>query len=76
MKYRLIIENGSNIMIDVLPNIVGYLYNRNLIELPDEYWIEEDNGWKFYYRRNYKKILRDFEKLTNGKYKVERYIKR
>ncbi len=76
MRYKLITENGNSIMIDVLSNIIGYLYNRNLIDLPDEYWIEEDNGWKSYYRRNYKKILKDFEKLTNNKYKLEKYIKR
>ena len=52
-------------------NVIGNLYNKGLIELPDEYWIEEDNGWKSYYRKNYNKIFRDFRKLTNYKYEVK-----
>ena len=75
MKYKLIKENNNSIMIDILPNIIGYLYNRNLIDLPDEYWIEEDNGWKSFWRKDYKKILKDFEKLTKNKYKLEKYIR-
>lgn len=75
MKYKLITENDNSIMIDILPNIIGYLYNRNLIDLPDEYWIEEDNSWKSFWRKDYKKILKDFEKLTKNKYKLEKYIR-
>lgn len=52
-------------------NVIGNLYNKGLIELPDEYWIEEDNGWKSYYRKNYNKIFHDFSKLTNGMYQVK-----
>jgi len=75
VKYKLITENDNSIMIDILPNIIGYLYNRNLIDLPDEYWIEEDNSWKSFWRKDYKKILKDFEKLTKNKYKLEKYIR-
>ena len=46
MKYKLITGTNTFVMKDILPNIIGYLYNRNLIDLPEEYWIEEDNGWK------------------------------
>ena len=67
LKYELIYDNKV-LMKDILPNIIGYLFNRDMIEIPDEYYIEEDNGWKVYYRRNYKKILRDFNKLTKGIY--------
>ena len=72
MKYKLITGTNTFVMKDILPNIIGYLYNRNLIDLPDEYWIEEDNGWKVYYRKNYKKILKDFDKLIKDNYRLER----
>lgn len=75
MKCRLITDKGNSIMIDEFSNIIGYLFNRNLISLPDEYWVEEDNGWKSYWRKDYKKILKDFEKLTNGKFKIEKWVK-
>lgn len=65
-------KNKKHIKKDQFMNIVGYLFNRNLINLPDEYWIEEDNGWKSTYYRNYPKIYNDFEKLTNGDFKVEK----
>ena len=71
MKFKLITGTNTFVMKDILPNIIGYLYNRNLIDLPDEYWIEEDNGWKSYYRKNYKKILRDFDKLVKDNYRLE-----
>lgn len=71
MKYKLITGTNTFVMKDILPNIIGYLYNRNLIDLPEEYWIEEDNGWKSYYRKNYKKILRDFDKLVKDNYRLE-----
>lgn len=66
-------KNKKYIKKDQFMNIVGYLFNRNLINLPDEYWIEEDNGWNSYYRKNYNKIFHNFDKLTNGIYLVERY---
>ena len=71
MKYKLITGTNTFVMKDILPNIIGYLYNRDLIELPNEYWIEEDNGWKSYYRKNYKKILKDFDKLVKDNYRLE-----
>ena len=71
MKYKLITGTNTLVMKDILPNIIGFLYNRHLIELPEEYWIEEDNGWKSYYRKNYKKILRDFDKLVKDNYRLE-----
>lgn len=71
MKYKLITGTNTFVMKDILPNIIGYLYNRNLIDLPEEYWIEEDNGWKSYYRKNYKKILRDFDKLVKDNFRLE-----
>ena len=58
MKYKLITGTNTFVMKDILPNIIGYLFNRDLIDLPEEYWIEEDNGWKSYYRKNYKSITR------------------
>ena len=67
MKYKLF-YNDKLVMKDILPNIIGYLYNRDLIEIPDEYYIEEDNGWKNYYRRNYQKILYNFKKLVKEGY--------
>lgn len=72
MKYKLITGNDTFVMKDILPNIIGYLYNRNLINLPDEYWIEEDNGWKSYWRKDYKKILRDFDKLVKDNYRLDK----
>lgn len=63
---------GKYVKTDQFMNIVGYLYNRNYLTLPDEYWIEDDNGWKSNYYRNYPKIYNDFEKLTNGDFKVEK----
>ena len=69
-KISLYDETGKFIRKDVFMNIIGNLYNKDLIELPDEYWIEEDNGWKSYYRKNYNKIFYDFKKLTNYKYEV------
>ena len=72
MKYKLITGTNTFVMKDILPNIIGYLYNRNLIDLPEEYWMEEDNGWKSYYRKNYKKILKDFDKLVNDNYRIEK----
>lgn len=72
MKYKLITGTNTFVMKDILPNIIGYLHNRNLIDLPEEYWIEEDNGWKSYYRKNYKKILKDFDKLVKDNYKIEK----
>jgi len=72
MKYKLITGTNTFVMKDILPNIIGYLYNRNLIDLPEEYWIEEDNGWKSYYRKNYKKILKDFDKLVKDNYTLEK----
>lgn len=71
-KCKLIkIEDNKIIRQDQLLNIVGNLINKKELILTDEYFIEEDNGWKNYFRRNYKKIFDDFTKLTNGKYKVE-----
>ncbi len=64
-------KNNEFIKGDQFMNIIGYLYNRNFIDLPDEYWIEEDNGWKSYYRKNYKKIFNDFSKLTNYEYQIK-----
>lgn len=64
-------KNNQLIKGDQFMNIVGYLYNRNLIDLPEEYWIEEDNGWKSYYRKNYRKIFNDFNKLTKGTYEIK-----
>lgn len=52
---------------DCLSNIIGYLFNNSLIELPDEYWIEDDNGWKSKYYKNYRKIFKDFDKLILDK---------
>ena len=65
-------KNKKYIKKDQFMNIVGYLFNRNLINLSDEYWIIEDNGWKSYYRKNYNKIFNNFDKLTNEIYLVER----
>lgn len=65
-------KQGQYIKTDQFMNIVGYLFNRNMIDLPDEYWIEDDNGWKSNYYRNYSKIYNNFEKLTDGIYVVER----
>ena len=72
MKYKLITGTNTFVMKDILSNIIGYLYNRDLIDLPEEYWIEEDNGWKSYYRKNYKKILKDFDKLVKDNYRIEK----
>ena len=72
MKYKLITGTNTFVMKDILPNIIGYLFNRDLIDLPEEYWIEEDNGWKSYYRKNYKKILKDFDKLVKDNYRIEK----
>ena len=72
MKYTLITGTNTFVMKDILPNIIGYLFNRNLIDLLEEYWIEEDNGWKSYYRKNYKKILKDFDKLVKDNYRIEK----
>lgn len=72
MKYKLITGTNTFVMKDILSNIIGYLYNRSLIDLPEEYWIEEDNGWKSYYRKNYKKILKDFDKLVKDNYRIEK----
>ncbi len=72
MKYKLIAGTNTFVMKDILPNIIGYLFNRDLIDLPEEYWIEEDNGWKSYYRKNYKKILKDFDKLVKDNYRIEK----
>ena len=63
---------GKHVKTDQFMNIVGYLYNRDYLILPDDYWIKEDNGWKITYYRNYPKIYNDFEKLTNGDFKVEK----
>ena len=63
-------EHDTLLKTDEFANIVGYLFNRNLIELPDEYWIEDDNGWKLNYYKNYFKIYRDFQTLTKYKYSV------
>lgn len=63
-------EHDKLIKMDMFSNIVGYLFNRNLIKLPNEYWIEDDNGWKSNYYKNYSKIYRDFTSLTNYKYNV------
>lgn len=72
MKYKLITGTNTFVMKDVLPNIIGYLFNRDLIDLPEEYWVEEDNGWKSFYRKNYKKILKDFDKLVKDNYRIEK----
>lgn len=64
-------KNNQLIKGDQFMNVVGYLYNRNLIDLPEEYWIEEDNGWKSYYRKNYRKIFNNFNKLTKGTYEIK-----
>lgn len=63
-------EDYHVIKTDKLCNIIGYLYNRGLIELPEEYWIEYDNGWKSTYHKNFRKIANDFDKLTHYKYKL------
>ena len=65
-------KDDKIIMKDVLMNVIGYLYNRHLIELPDEYWGEDDNGWKVNYYKKYGKIFNDFEKLAKDSYKIER----
>ena len=70
-KVSLYDSNNKRIMKCEFMNVIGYLFNRELIDLPDEYWIEEDNGWKSYYRKNYNKIFRNFNKLVNGMYRVE-----
>lgn len=65
-------DNKQDVFVkeDIFCNIVGYLYNRHLIELPDEYWIEDDNGWKSTYYKNYNKIFKNFSRLTNHIYSV------
>ena len=35
-------KDNKIIMKDVLANVIGYLYNRHLIDLPDEYWGEDE----------------------------------
>ena len=57
-------------------DIIGYLYNRELMQLPDEYIVEDDNGWKSTYYYKYYKIFCDFEKLTNYEYKIEKLEKK
>lgn len=37
-------KDDKIIMKDMLMNVIGYLYNRDLIDLPDDYWNEDDNG--------------------------------
>ena len=64
-------KDNKIIMKDVLMNVIGYLYNRHLIELPDEYWAEDDNGWKVNYYKKYGKIFNDFEKIVKDDYKIE-----
>lgn len=72
MQVKLYSKDNQLIKQSYFADIVGYLYNRNLIQLPDEYWIEDDNGWKSNYHRNFYKIANDFEKLTNYEYKIEK----
>lgn len=57
-------KDNKIVMKDALMNVIGYLYNRHLIDLPDDYWNEDDNGWKVHY---YKK----FELLVKDNYKIE-----
>lgn len=68
-------KDDKIIMKDILMNVIGYLYNRDLIDLPDEYWGEDDNGWKVHYYKKYGKIFNDFEKLVKDNYKIERMEK-
>lgn len=68
-------KDDKIVMKDVFANIIGYLYNRHLIDLPDEYWAEDDNGWKVHYYKKYRKIFNDFERLVKDNYKIERVEK-
>lgn len=64
-------KNNKLLKTDILSNIIGYLYNRHLIDLPDEYWEEDDNGWKSHFYKKYGKIYNDFNKLVKENYKLE-----
>lgn len=68
-QYQLL-NYGELILTNTFPNIVGYLFNNDLIDLPDEYWIEEDNGWKSTYFKDYKKIFKDFNELVEIGYAI------
>lgn len=65
-------KDNKIVMKDILSNIIGYLYNRHLIDLPDEYWSEDDNGWKVNYYKKYGKIYNDFELLVKDNYRIEK----
>lgn len=70
---KVILYKDNKIVIkDTLLNVIGYLYNRHLIDLPDEYWEEDDNGWKVNYYKKYRKIFNDFELLVKDNYRIER----
>ncbi len=71
-QMKLYRQDNTLIKKSYFADIIGYLYNRHLIELPNEYFVEDDNGWKSTYYYNYYKIFRDFEKLTNNEYKIEK----
>lgn len=68
-------KDDKIIMKDMLMNVIGYLYNRDLIDLPDDYWNEDDNGWTVHYYKKYGKIFNDFELLVKDNYKIERVDK-
>ena len=71
-QVKLYSEDNKLINKSYFADIINFLFIRKLINLPDEYIIEDDNGWKSKYYYNYYKIFRDFEKLTNYKYKIEK----
>ena len=71
-QMKLYRQDNTLIKKSYFADIIGYLYNRDLIQLPDGYINEDDNGWKSTYYYNYYKIFHDFEKLTNYEYKIEK----
>lgn len=60
---KLINSQGIAVKTDKLSNIIGYLNNRNLITIPDDYYDEDDNGFKSTFYLNYRKIFVNFDRL-------------
>lgn len=55
-----------------LSNIVGFLFNRNLINLEDDrYWFDNGNDYTCDWVKRYGRIYQEQDKIINKNYRIE-----
>lgn len=62
-------DSNKLVIKDSILNIVSYLYNNNLIELGNWFWIKDNRRNK--YVKNYKYVCENINSLTKGRFRIE-----